>query len=298
MRILITGGTGFIGRHFIRTFPQYSYLVLTRSPQKARSRLPASVDLIASLDELNHLNDIDAVINLCGEAIADHRWTQTQKQRICESRWQPTRELVELCQKSSDPPRVMLSGSAIGYCGDTGSLVVSEDYIPHSHDFAHEVCVGWENIALQLETLVRVVLLRTSVVLGKHGGALKKMMLPFRMGVGGPMGSGKQYMSWIHQDDMVQAMQFLLEHEAARGAFNMSSPTSVTNAEFSRLLAEALGKKSWLPVPAMFIRLMLGEAASLVLESQRIYPQALLNLGFQFRYPELEPALTQLLKTG
>ena len=292
MRLLVTGGTGFIGRHFIDRFPEYDYLVLTRSPAKANRLLPDNVETITSLDQLENLDGFDAVINLCGESIGDRRWTLRQKERICQSRWQPTHKLAELLQRSENPPAAFLSGSAIGYYGDTGHMSMNEDFVPQVGDFAQQVCAQWEHLAERTVNLTRLVLLRTAVVLAGDGGALPKMALPFRLGMGGRMGSGNQYMSWIHIDDMVQAMNTLLCNDMARGPFNLCAPGAVTNRGFSEQLAQQLNTRPHFPVPAWSLRFLLGEAAGLVLNSQRIYPRNLLNIGFQFQFPDIESALT------
>lgn len=294
MHILFTGGSGFIGSHFIHRFPHYRYTVLTRSAARTKRRLPESVQCIEQLDQLDSLDSFDAVINLCGEPIADKRWTKKQKQRICESRWQPTRKLVDLFKRSLTPPEVFISGSAIGFYGDTGERKTVETDAPTCQDFAYSVCDRWEDLARGAEPVTRVVILRTGIVLDSDGGALAKMLPPFKLGVGGRIGSGQQYMSWIHMQDMITAMDYLLRSGSARGVFNMTAPESLVNDHFSNLLAKSLNTRVRLPLPETLLRLLMGESADLLLNSQRVYPQRLLDLGYEFRFPDLAAALDDL----
>lgn len=301
MHILFTGASGFIGQHFIRFFTQYKYTVLTRSPSRVANRLPDNVKFISSLTELDNLNEFDAVINLAGEPIIDKRWTKKQKAQICQSRWQTTQTLVDLFAASSKPPSVLVNGSAIGFYGEGGARQLTEQDQALSDDFAHQICDKWETIARQAQAHTRVVLLRTGIVLG-DGGALSKMLLPFKLGLGGKIGDGQQYMSWIHIKDMIRAIDFLLIGAAqdsvkASGPYNLTAPRAVSNAVFSNVLAEALGTKARLPLPELLLKLLMGESAALLLGSQNIYPEALLNRGFEFAFADLEPALLDLLNT-
>ncbi|MBR9909631.1 MAG: TIGR01777 family protein [Gammaproteobacteria bacterium] len=295
MNILFTGATGFIGSHFIRQFPQHDYTVLTRSPQRAARLLPGNIKFIASLSELESLDGFDAVINLCGEPIVDKRWSPKQKDIICQSRWQPTSELVDLFGRSEQPPATFISGSAIGFYGDTGDRKTSEDNAPLSQDFAYTVCDQWEQRARRAADKTRLVILRTGVVLGRDGGALKKMLPPFKWGVGGRVGSGQQYMSWIHIEDMVEAIHYLLNSPEASGVFNLTAPDAVQNDTFTNALANAMHTKPRLPVPETLLRLMLGESADLLLNSQRIYPKRLLAAGYKFHFPDVNGALADVL---
>ena len=298
MRILFTGGTGFIGRHFIEQFPLYDYTVLTRKASRAARRLPESVKLIESLEVLDNLDQFDAVINLCGEPIADKRWSRKQKDLICASRWEPTARLVELFKASDNPPRAFVSGSAIGFYGDTGNRKTTESDAPSKQDFSYSVCDRWESLARGSESITRLVLLRTGVVLGKNGGALAKMLPPFRLGLGGRMGSGSQYMSWIHMADMLAAMNVLLVNDSARGVFNMTAPEALSNDQFASMLARTLGTRARLPLPEIALRTLMGESADLLLNSQRVYPERLLDLGYEFQFPDLQGALADLLIEG
>ncbi|PSJ44740.1 TIGR01777 family protein [Zobellella endophytica] len=296
MKILLTGGTGFIGRRLmshLRTHHQVS--VLSRSPTKVYQRLGHDIEALLSLDELDNLDQFDAVINLAGEPIADKRWSPAQKERICQSRWQLTAQLVDKLKAGSAPPKVMISGSAVGFYGRQGDTLVDEDSRPHP-EFSHEVCARWEQQALAAQSeQTRVCLIRLGMVLGAEGGALKKMVPGYRFGLGGPIGSGKQYMSWIHIEDVVNLILFLLEHEECHGAFNATAPEPVTNEQFSRCLAQVLGKPHFARIPAWSMKLLFGEMAQLLLNGQRVMPVRLQQAGFHFRYPSLDKALKETL---
>ncbi|MAH55381.1 MAG: TIGR01777 family protein, partial [Aestuariibacter sp.] len=213
MHIFITGGTGLIGRHLIPALlrdASTKITVLTRDATKAKASLPGNVALVTSLDDTLDFDDVDAVINLAGEPIANKRWSETQKTRICESRWQITQQLTDKINKAKLPPATFISGSAIGFYGRQGNKLVTEAFTEVHHEFTHTVCEQWERIALQASQKTRVCLLRTGVVLSGDGGALSKMRLPFSLGFGGRIGDGNQYMSWIHINDMIAAILFLL----------------------------------------------------------------------------------------
>ena len=295
MKILMTGGSGLIGQRFIHQHPEHQYTVVTRSIKKSRKKLPEQVSLVESLDTFKDLNTFDVVINLAGEPIADKRWSKKQKHKICQSRWQVTDRLVNLINQSTTPPHTFLSGSAIGLYGHTGEKIITEQYSNTEDSFSRKVCETWESIASQARRDTRVVYLRTGVVLSKQGGALRKMLPPFRLFLGGPIGKGEQWLSWIHVDDMIKAMDFLITGNLV-GGVNMTSPEPVTNQTFSRSLAKACGTFSWLPVPAFALKVLMGESASLVLNSQKIMPDALTRAGFQFDYPQIDAALDNLLK--
>lgn len=296
MNILITGGTGFIGRrlmHHLRSHHQVT--VLSRTLNKVHQQLGHDVHALASLDDLDNLDQFDAVINLAGEPIADKRWSTAQKERICQSRWQLTEQLVDKLKAGTQPPKVLISGSAVGYYGRQGNALVDEDSIPHP-EFSHKVCAQWEQLAQAAASeQTRVCCIRLAVVLGAEGGALKKMLPSYRLGLGGPIGSGKQYMSWIHIDDVVSLLLFLLEHDECHGAFNAAAPEPVTNQQFSTTLAQVLNKPHFARVPAWVMRLAFGEMSDLLLTGQRVMPVRLQCAGFHFRYPTLEKALKETL---
>lgn len=295
MRILITGGTGLIGRHLIarllKTDTQIT--VVTRSLDRAAQRLGSTVTLLPELSVLSHLDDFDAVINLAGEPIADKRWTASQKEHLCQSRWHITEQLVALFRASQCPPGIFISGSAIGYYGSQGPDIITETTPPHD-EFTHRLCRQWEDIAMQAQTaMTRVCLLRTGVVLARDGGALSKMCLPFRLGLGGHLGNGHQYMSWIHIEDMVNGIIWLLDNPLS-GPYNLVSPHPVPNAEFTQALGKALNRPARLPAPAFMVKILMGESSVLVLGGQRALPERLEASGFQFRWQGIEAALQDI----
>jgi len=297
MRILITGATGLIGSSLTQRLLSLSHsiTVLTRDVQRARERFGEQVSYWSTLQDQTSLDGFDAVINLAGEPIADKRWSKAQKERLCHSRWDLTERLAALINAGSSPPGVLISGSAAGYYGDQGQAVVTEDEAPHD-EFTHQLCQRWESLALQAQSeATRVCLLRTGVVLASKGGALAKMLPPFRLGLGGPIGNGRQYLPWIHLDDMVNGILYLLEHATLQGPFNMVAPYPVHNEQFAAQLANVLDRPAFLRMPAFAMRLLMGEAAVLVLGGQRAVPRRLEEAGFSFRFLELEQALDDVI---
>lgn len=296
MRILITGGTGLIGTPLIQRLIARSdqVTVLSRSPQKVYSRFCKAVECWTSLQDKDNLNDFDAVINLAGEPIAEKRWTDEQKKILCNSRWKITQRLAELITASKMPPHTFLSGSAVGYYGDQGQVVVTESEQPHD-EFTHQLCQHWEALAQNAQSeLTRVCLLRTGVVMSLEGGALAKVLPIFKLGAGGPVGHGKQYMPWIHIDDMVSAICYLLDNPTLSGPFNMTAPYPVHNDQFSAILGEVINRPAFIRTPAFAIKTILGESAVLVLGGQQAIPKRLEEAGFQFEYIELRVALENL----
>lgn len=300
MRVLITGGSGFVGQRLCQRLEEggHRLQVVSRDPQAARSRLPAGTDIRRSVLDFVDAKP-EAIVNLAGESIAARRWSDQQKQRLIDSRVDITRDLVMLCEQlraaNGQAPRVMVSGSAMGYYGDQGERVVSEETPPHD-EFAHRLCKRWEDVAKEAaEHGTRVALLRTGLVLAAGGGTLAKMLPPFKLGLGGRFGSGGQFMPWIHREDLVRAVEFLLERDDLEGPFNGSAPQPVTNAEFTRTLARQLGRPAFFPVPAVVLQLALGEMSRLLLTGADMRPQRLLDAGFEFRFPTLEAALADIL---
>ena len=290
--ILITGGTGLIGRTLVKSLhKQYAITVVTRDPNRAIRLLGEHVKCITA-EELRSVDQFDAVVNLAGEPIADKRWTDAQKARICQSRWKITQQLVDLINNSSNPPAVFVSGSAIGVYGRQGDTVITEEFTDFHDEFSREVCQRWEDIALEANT--RVCILRTGVVLSDEGGALAKMLMPFRLGLGGPIGSGKQFMAWIHLDDMVNGIQFLLENDETKGVYNFTAPNPNTNHFFSLALAKRLERPCIFRVPAFVLKTLMGESSDLVLFGQKVVPQKLIDNGFKFAFPTLKTALADL----
>lgn len=297
MQILITGGTGLIGSHLIPRLLELGHgiTVVTRNPDKARALFAPQVTLWKGLNDHANLDGFNVVINLAGEPIADKRWTESQKQRLCQSRWQITERLVEMFKASQTPPAVFISGSAAGYYGDLGEVVVNEDEPPHN-EFTHKLCARWEQIACGAQSeQTRVCLLRTGVVLAPKGGILAKLLPIFRLGLGGPMGDGRQYLAWIHIDDMVNGILWLLDNDL-RGPFNMVSPYPVRNEQFSHALGHVLKRPAFMRAPATAVKLMMGESSVLVLGGQRALPKRLEESGFGFRWYDLEEALGDVVR--
>lgn len=252
--------------------------------------------MLRSLAEITEDARFDAVINLAGEGIADARWTSARKALLHSSRIGVTRELVATMTRLSVKPAVLLSGSAIGYYGDQGDLAVSESSPPHD-EYTHRLCKEWEHEALQAQGLgIRVCLLRTGLVVGRDKGFLGKMLPLFRTGLGGRMGDGRQWMSWIHLDDHIAIQERLLEDVHLQGAFNLTAPQPVTNAEFTATLARCLRRPARLPVPSSVLKLALGEMAGLLLSGQRVLPELIERSGYRFQYPALQPALEDILR--
>ena len=295
MKILLTGGTGLIGSALVRQWRgQHQLWVLTRTPSRAKALLGPDVTAVDALTEID-FNQLDAVINLAGEPIADKRWSEKQKQRLCQSRWDLTEQLVQAISDAQTPPSVLISGSAIGIYGRQDASLIDEDFHHFHNEFTHQLCQRWEQIALQAQSdKTRVCLLRTGIVLADKGGALAKMLPPFKLGLGGRVGSGEQYMSWIHLTDMLRLIEFLLQHPTLTGVFNATAPTPVTNAEFSQTLARVLKRPALLPVPAFMLKLLLGELSDLLLTGQRVLPANLVKAGFEFKFATLAPALQDL----
>ncbi|WP_339901219.1 TIGR01777 family oxidoreductase [Paraglaciecola polaris] len=292
MRILITGGTGLIGSNLIPKLKPNEITVVTRNVSQAELVLGHKVTLISSLDDFENLDDFHVVINLAGEPIADKRWSPEQKKRIEHSRWDMTEKLVSLIKAGSAPPSLFISGSAIGYYGRQNEQIIDEEFDAPHDEFSHQLCARWEFLAKQAEsTQTRVCIVRTGLVITRRGGALMKMVPPFKFGLGGPMGSGQQYMSWIHLEDMLDGLIHLIENTQCQGVFNFTAPTPVTNAQFSKTLATVLHRPCFLPMPAFALRVIMGDAADLLLYGQRVVPKRLQESGYQFHYPELAHAL-------
>ena len=295
MNLVITGASGFIGSHLVeRLGPSHDLKLLTRQRAK-KSGFPRAQWILwepgASGEWERCVEATDGIINLAGEPIANKRWSPEQKDRIRFSRVNTTRALVRAIAKAKDKPRFLISGSAVGYYGSRGDEPLTETS-PAGAGFLADVCREWENEARQAQSFgVRVTLLRTGIVLGKGQGALAKMVKPFKLFAGGYLGSGKQWMPWIHLEDEIGLLQFLIERENGAGAFNATAPNPVTMEEFCKALASVLNRPSWAPVPASVLTLLLGEMAEMLLTGQRAVPKAAQDLGYSFRYPNILEAL-------
>jgi uncharacterized protein (TIGR01777 family) len=303
MNLLVTGGTGFIGAPLCRALTQRGHKLV------AVTRTPLAHDAVPGLryfpwdDPSDHpaltwqqlISEVDGVIHLAGESIAAGRWTPTRKEAIRESRVQTTRRLVDAIALRPKRPAVFLSASAIGYYGPRGDEIIDETASPGS-GFLADTCRRWEQEAQRADALgVRVIRLRLGVVLGPGGGALAKMVPPFRAFLGGPLGSGRQWMSWIHRDDVIGLIEWALTQPQLAGPLNATAPTPVTMREFCRELGRALRRPSWLPVPGRALRLLFGEMAQMLLTGQRVMPRAALDHGYAFRVPDLRQALLRTL---
>jgi hypothetical protein len=236
------------------------------------------------------------VINLAGEPIGDARWTDARRRLLLESRVGTTSRIVQWMRGAKRPPKVLVSGSAVGYYGEQGYRLIIEDTKPMP-GFTHDLCAAWEREADKASDFgVRVCLMRTGVVLDRDGGALAKMLPAFRMGAGGRLGSGRHYFPWIHREDMAAICQWLLENPRAKGAYNCSSPNPVTNAEFTKALGRAIGRPTLLPMPEAALKLLFGDMSELLLVSDRMVPRRLLDEGFEFLYPDLDRALAAIFR--
>lgn len=307
MKVIIPGGTGLIGRALSADLVSdgHEVIVLSRSPERA-SGLPAGVRVerwnARNADGWAPLAEgAEAIVNLAGANLAGSgflpsRWTRERKRIIRESRVDAGRAVVDAVELARVKPRAVIQSSGVGYYGFRGDERVGEDAQPGDDYLARLAHEEWEPSTARVEELgVRRVILRTAAVLSAEEGALHRLIVPFRLFVGGRMGSGRQWLSWIHLIDEVRAIRFLIEHEDASGPFNLASPNAVTNAEFARMLGRILGRPSVIPLPSFVMKLAFGEVANVLLEGQRAIPERLLELGFTFRFPEAEAALSDLI---
>jgi uncharacterized protein (TIGR01777 family) len=304
VNVLITGGTGFIGRALIMRLMRdgHSISALVRNQGRASSLLGEDVKLLAadlsdsSLDGV--MSETDVVVNLAGEPVLGGRWTPARKKSIWDSRIDLTNRLVDSIQRVEKRPQVLLSSSAVGFYGDGGDRkMTSDDQV--GRGFLAELCAEWESAALRASTSgVRVVMPRTGFVLGRGGGALKQMLTPFRLGVGGPIGSGEQYIPWIHLDDIVEMMVTAIQDEQFEGPFNATGPDPVTFKEFARVLGKVLKRPAILPLPGFVVHAIFGDAAEVILTGQRAIPQTAQKAGYTFRHTSLESALQDLLSAS
>ena len=299
MKTLVTGGTGMVGPRLLRMLDQP--VILSRNPERAREKVGHLAGRIIRWDPMagpppaEALAGVEAVFHLAGESVAEGRWTAAQKARIRDSRVVGTRNLVQGIAQVSDRPRVLVSASAVGYYGDRGEEELTESASP-GRDFLADVCVAWEKEALAAEKLgVRVVTERTGIVLGAGGGALAKMLTPFKLGAGGPLGNGRQWMPWVHVSDLARLYLHAAEHESIRGPMNAVAPHPVRNSEFTKALGRQLRRPAVMPAPYLGLRLLFGEFAQVLFASQRVVPQVALDTGFTFQYPDIAAALKEIL---
>jgi uncharacterized protein len=295
--VLITGATGFVGGHLVRALIAGgdSVTVLTRDSKRALDRFGPHVRILTSLAEIGPDGRIDAIVNLAGARILGIPWTRGRRQTLMDSRVRTTRALVDLCARLEKTPRVFISASAIGYYGVRGAEQVDEQ-ASSQRIFQSELCRRWEEAATGAEAFVpRVVRLRLGLVFGRDGGALPSLALPVRLGLGTVLGSGEHWVSWIHIEDLVRLMEFVLESPSLQGAVNAVSPNPATYRQLQQALGRALHRPIWMRIPAFAVRAALGEMAQLLVDGQRVLPTRVLAAGFEFRHPELSEALDDLV---
>ncbi len=293
---LITGGTGLIGSALCRqlTTDGHHVTVLSRRPDTVKSKCGMEVKAVQSLSNIPSDTTIDIVINLAGEPIANTRWSAQRKALLASSRINLTHQLVDWMRVRKQPPACLISGSAVGWYGDGQGRILTEQSYYHD-EYTHQLCDAWEKQALRAEhSGIRVCIVRTGLVLSSAGGILQKMSLPFKLGMGGHIGTGEQYMPWIHIADMVRLLMFLAHHEHLNGVFNACSPNPVTNQAFTAALIKQTRHYLTLPVPAWLLRTTLGEMSRLLLTGQRAIPQRATANGFRFSYSTLTHALNHL----
>lgn len=302
MRIIVTGGTGLIGQALSRSLVSdgHEVHVLSRNPAKAK-HVAAGVHLVqwdaqSALGWGELADGADAIVNLAGEGIADGRWSKERRERILQSRRDAGAAVMQAISAATEKPKALVQASAVGYYGPRGDELISESTSPGS-DWLSHVVFEWENTTAAAARMgVRRTVARTGLVFSRQGGAFPKMKLPFDMVLaGGPLGSGKQYVPWIHLEDEVRALRFLIEDPAAEGAYNLSAPNPVNYKEFASTMGEVMGRPSFMPVPGFALKAVLGAMASILLTGQRVVPQRLTEQGFTFNFPELAPALRNLL---
>jgi uncharacterized protein (TIGR01777 family) len=297
MHILLTGGTGLIGRRLCQYWLSQGHqlTVWSRQPAQVSRLCGASVRGIAHPDDMGS-QQVDAVINLAGAPIADRPWTRKRKMLLWDSRITLTEQLITWLERREQKPGVLISGSAVGWYGDGRQRELDEGSAPVSEDFASRLCIAWEETAQRAEASgIRVVLLRTGLVLARDGGMMQRLLPPFKLGMGGPIGNGRQWMPWVHIDDQIAAIDFLLRLEDARGPYNLCAPSPVHNRDFAKTLAAILHRPAFMPMPAVALRLLMGELSILLLGGQRARPSRLLEAGFTFRFTDLHAALENLL---
>ncbi|HEV7225776.1 MAG TPA: TIGR01777 family oxidoreductase [Pirellulales bacterium] len=300
MRALITGATGFVGSRLLKQIDEP--VVLSRNPESAGKALGGveayAWDLMSGPPPAEAFRGVEAVFHLAGEPVAEGRWNADKKRRIMDSRKIGTANLVQGIERLAERPAVLVSASAVGYYGSRGDEILDESAAPAS-DFLAEVCIEWERAAERATTLgVRVVNPRIGIVLGAGGGALGKMLLPFKLGLGGRLASGKQWMPWIHRDDLVGLFLHAASHHDLRGPMNAVAPNPVTNREFTRTLAGAVHRPAIFPAPGPMLKLLVGEFAEVLLASQRVVPRVAERSSYRFQYPELAGALRAILDRG
>jgi uncharacterized protein (TIGR01777 family) len=301
MKILLTGGTGLIGSQLVRLLLDRGHQVVILTRNLAGKPAMTGVQYAAWDGKIDGswvklMPAIDAVVNLAGENIGGHLWTPAHKELVRTSRVQAGKVLVEAIRQSSRKPDLFIQSSAIGYYGPSGDQPLGED-APSGRDWQSDICREWEGVTQPLDAMgIRRLVIRSGVVLSLDGGAFPRLLLPFKLFAGGPIGSGRQWLSWIHWRDEIEAISHLIHHTGAEGVYNLTAPEAMSNAEFGRLLGRVIKRPYWFPTPGFAIRLVLGEMSTLVLDGQRVFPQRLIESGFQFRFAKVQDALMDLFK--
>jgi uncharacterized protein (TIGR01777 family) len=298
MKILISGASGLVGTHLIPTLLAKGHEIykLVRKTPNSSDEIQWDAEKGFAASEQAKLENFDAVMHLAGDNVASENWSDEKKRKIKDSRVVGTRVLVDALKRAQNPPKIFVSASATGFYGNRKDEILTEDS-RQGAGFLTDVCTAWEDEIKKAEEFARVVFLRIGVVLAKDGGALEKMLMPFKFGVGGTIGSGKQWMSWIALDDLIKLIHFALENETLRGAVNAVAPNPVTNEEFTKMLGKALHRPTVLPIPTFAIKLMFGEMGeTLLLQGARVLPKRLLDAGFEFQFSNLEEAMKHVLK--
>jgi uncharacterized protein (TIGR01777 family) len=297
-KILITGATGFIGKKLAKSLQEkgFELLIHTRNRANAQKIFGEKVNITSDFESIKNNAKIDAIINLAGENIGNKKWTDSQKRELKNSRINTTVGLVKLIERLNEKPKTFISASAIGYYGSRGDEVLNENSAP-KNEFTNQLCTEWEKAANRAKKYdVRTCITRFGVVLGKDGGALAKMLPPFKLGLGGKIGSGAQYFSWVHIDDVVSAINFLLKKDTLSGEFNVTAPNPVTNIELTKSLGTILKRPTLLPLPAFVIKTIFGEMGeTLLLKGQRVIPENLKEAGYKFKYKNIDDALNEIL---
>jgi len=293
MNYLITGGTGFIGSELVKKLVQKGNSVTVLSRKKNQKN--SSVRFIGNFSEIDQNEKIDCVINLAGEPIAAKKWSRKQKEILLNSRLDVTKKIIELIAKLNHKPRLLISASAIGFYGSNEDEILDEKS-PHKIEFTNQLCGAWEAQALEAQGFgVRTCIVRLGVVLEKNGGALAKMLPAFKFGLGGKIASGKQFMSWVHRQDVLSAIDFLINNDKLSGVFNVTAPNPLTNAEFTKTLAKTLRRPAFFDMPLFVVKMLFGEMGeTLLAKGQRVYPKNLLDSGFDFRFKNLRDALIDI----
>lgn len=298
MKIVIAGGSGFIGKKLTEFLLKegHTIIILTRKNQRPSRDVSYVKWLEESTAPENEIKNADVFINLAGVSINDGRWNANHQKQIYDSRMQATDELVRIIASLNEKPSLLVNASAIGIYPSSENAVYTEESLKRANDFLGQTVTDWENKAKVVESQnIRTVFMRFGVVLGKEGGALPLMALPYKLYAGGTVGSGEQWVSWVHVDDVVRAISFAIENDHLRGPVNVTSPSPIKMKEFGKTIGTVLHRPHWLPVPSFAMKMALGQKSSLVLEGQYVIPKILISEGFEFKFPSLQSALEDLL---